>query len=637
MKLIQKDIKRLVIYFFYDADGVVDRYVPFMLENIKKNCAEICVVCNGKLTPEGRNEFLKITPQLLVRENKGFDVWAYKAGLEYYGWDKLAMYDEIVLMNFTVYGPLYPFSEMFESMNQRDVDFWGITKHYKIEFDPFGTTGLGYVPEHIQSYFIAIRRPMVNSYEFRTYWDNMGEICDYRDAVGKHEAIFTKKFTDYGFTSDVYIQTDDLRSYTNYPLMFEASELIKNRRCPVFKKKAYTNEYYEMITTSAGEDPSIAYRYIRDHLDYDLDMFWENILRTNNMADIKDRLHLNYVLSRDHVMDTTIQRKLKTALVMHLYYEDLIDSSMEYAASMPLDADIYFTVCTPSMKLLVQEAGEKLPHRNVQIIQIENRGRDVSALLIGAANVVNDYDLVCFCHDKKTSQNEPYTVGQSFAYKCLENTIGSRAYVQNVIDIFEKEPRLGMVMPPPPNHADFYGGVGGEWGPNYQNVLELSKELNINVDIDCEKEPIAPLGTMFWFRPKALKPLMSRRWRYEDFPKEPNAYDGTILHAIERIYGFVAQSQGYYEAWVMSDQFAALELTNYHFMLRELTKAIHGRQGYVSNFIGTAQYLWSLEQAQSRISRKMKLKCKIKKVMPEPIWNACKKVYRQMGKKRLHE
>jgi len=42
MKLDQKsDIKRLVIYFFFDADGIVDRYVPYMLEDVKKNCSEL--------------------------------------------------------------------------------------------------------------------------------------------------------------------------------------------------------------------------------------------------------------------------------------------------------------------------------------------------------------------------------------------------------------------------------------------------------------------------------------------------------------------------------------------------------------------------------------------------------------------
>ena len=58
----KKNIDRLVIYFFYDADGIVDRYVPCILEDIRKNCSELLVVCNGKLTPEGRSSNTRAPP-----------------------------------------------------------------------------------------------------------------------------------------------------------------------------------------------------------------------------------------------------------------------------------------------------------------------------------------------------------------------------------------------------------------------------------------------------------------------------------------------------------------------------------------------------------------------------------------------
>ena len=162
MKLNQKKrVRRLVIYFFYDADGIVDRYVPYMLEDISRSCTELFIVCNGKLTSEGRETFRKLTPHIFVRENTGFDVWAYKESLEHYGWDQLKEFDEVVMMNSTIMGPLYPFSEMFDEMNQRDVDFWGITKHHKYPSDPFHSISYGYIPEHVQSHFIAVRNSMV--------------------------------------------------------------------------------------------------------------------------------------------------------------------------------------------------------------------------------------------------------------------------------------------------------------------------------------------------------------------------------------------------------------------------------------------------------------------------------------------
>lgn len=630
-----RKINRLVIYFFYDKDGIVDRYVPYMLNDVKKNCSKLFVVCNGKLTKEGRQTLEAVTPHVMVRENKGFDVWAYKTAMEHFGWEKLAAYDELVLMNFTIYGPLYPLSEMFEEMNGRDLDFWGITKHYRIPFNPYNTPDMDEVPEHIQSSFICIRKKMLNSIEFHDYWDKMPPIENYADAVGKHEAIFTRTFNSFGFTSDVYVQTDDLEGYTFYPLMLKPKELIQNRKCPIFKKKMFSNEYYEYLEVSAGEAAVEAYRYISEHFDYDLDMVWENLLRTCNMADIKNRMHLNYVLSRNSIMYPQATRRQKTALFMHLYFDDLLESSMGYADTMPEDSDIYFTVCSEKMERLTQEASKVLAPRKVTIIRVENRGRDVSSLLIGAAPYVQQYDVACFAHDKKTTQNKPYTVGESFAYKCFENVLGSREYVRNVIDRFEQEPRLGMLMPPPPNHSCFYDGVGGEWTMNFEITKDLAEKLDIHVDIDKDKEPIAPLGTMFWFRPKALKPLFAKKWKFEDFPEEPNRIDGTILHGIERLYGYAAQSQGYYEAWCMSDSFAAIELTNLRFMLREQTKALHDYCGYYGGPLGMTAHIRSLPaNPEANLPLRLQVKRAIHRRIPNFIWVPLQKIYGLFGGKK---
>ena len=137
----KKDIKRLVIYFLYDKDGIVDRYVIYMLEAMKKNSSEIFVVSNGTLTDDSREALCSITPKanIMERANTGFDVGAYKDALSQYGWEKLEMFDEVILMNYTIFGPLYPFEDMFQEMNGKDVDFWGITKHHKVDFDVFGT------------------------------------------------------------------------------------------------------------------------------------------------------------------------------------------------------------------------------------------------------------------------------------------------------------------------------------------------------------------------------------------------------------------------------------------------------------------------------------------------------------------
>ena len=57
----KQEIKRLVVYFFYDKDGIVDDYIPYMLNDLNKSISELLVVCNGKLTSESREKLEKYT------------------------------------------------------------------------------------------------------------------------------------------------------------------------------------------------------------------------------------------------------------------------------------------------------------------------------------------------------------------------------------------------------------------------------------------------------------------------------------------------------------------------------------------------------------------------------------------------
>ena len=571
-------MRRIAIYFFYDRDGIVDKYVNYFLNDLKKNVERLIVVCNGKLTPQGRKEFQNFTNEIIVRENKGFDVWAYKEGIEYIGWDNLEKYDELLMINFTIMGPLYPFKEMFDKMDSRkELDFWGITKFHKFPDDPWGLIEYGYIPEHIQSHFIAVRKAMLTSYEFRKHWEKMRMIKTYFESVSYHESIFAKKFNDKNFKSDTYIDSEDLKDYTDHPIIDYPMEIIRDKRCPIIKRRSFFNPYDDYLTRNIGRSTIKAMKYIEENIDYDMDMMWENILRTQNMYDIKNILHLNYILSNDYKIEK-VEESPKVALFFHIYFEDLIEECYKYAQSMPEYADIYITTDKEKKKEKIEEIFLKLKNK-VDIKVIENRGRDVSAFLIPNRKEILKYDYACFAHDKKTKQLKPESKGEDFKYKCLENILGSRNFVENIIRLFIRNPRLGLLSPLLPNHADFYANLGREWGENYDETVRFLKSLDIeNIDIDLNKSPVAPYGTMFWFRPRAFKKLLTREWKYEDFPKEPNKIDGTMLHAVERAYPFIAQEAGYYSANVMNEEFGKIEITNLNFMLSQLNKTLYSNK-----------------------------------------------------------
>ena len=103
-------MKRLAIYLFYDHDGIVDDYIPYKLEKLKEFVQDIWFVSNSGLTVDSRKKIQHCTDYIMCRENVGFDVWGYKEAIEKIGFEKLAEYDEVILLNYTLFAPIFPFS-----------------------------------------------------------------------------------------------------------------------------------------------------------------------------------------------------------------------------------------------------------------------------------------------------------------------------------------------------------------------------------------------------------------------------------------------------------------------------------------------------------------------------------------------
>lgn len=633
MLIETQNAKRLAIYFFYDRRGVVDGYVPYFLNDLKKNVSEIMIVCNGKLDIAGK-EKLEQYGKVLVRENKGFDVWAYKTALETYGWDKLEEFDEVIMLNNTIMGPVYELSETFEKMDQKDLDFWGLTEYFKIKGDPFGYSPYGYLPDHIQSHWIACRRPLVSSKEFHDYWENMSMIEDYAQAVGKHESIFTKTFADMGYKWGVSVEMEDLRNYSGYPLMMCPKKLIKERRCPIFKKRSFFHMESDFLKNTTGEQTSELFDYLRYETNYDVNMIWDTLLPNYHQFDLVKNMNLVYILPTNQYNRELLEEQTKenkVALVMHLFFEDLLEESYHYVASMPQNSDIYLTTDTEKKKEAIEKVFAKLPCNKLEVRVIQNRGRDVSSLLVGVKDVIMQYDIVCFAHDKKTAQVKPGTMGASFAYKCFENTLSNKMYVANVINTFVNNPRMGILSPPEPNHGAFYPTIGFEWGPNFDITRKLARELGIRVPMNAVVSPVAPLGTMFWFRPKALKPLFDKDWDYKDFPPEPNKIDGTLLHAVERVYPFAAQQAGYYPAIGMTDKFAAIEYNNLRFYLRDFNNIVvnQGIGPYHDEMICAVNQVL-VQRGSIKAALKFRMKQKLRRILPEKLYKKCAKKWKRM-------
>lgn len=562
--LLKENPRRACIYFFFDKDGIVDRYVIEQLKDLKKNVEYLHCVINGRLTPEGRAAMKAVADEVYERENKGVDIGAYKAAINHIGWEKLSRYDELVLINSTCFGPVYPFKEVFDWAAKQDIEVWGLTCDTKAAWIS-GTKYLHYNKKNIfiQSYFYGIRRPLLGSQLLKDFFEEINDV-DYVHSGCYFEYAFPGYFEERGYKSAVYC---DIRDDYNYPLLHNPVRLLRECRMPLFKKRSFFHHYTDVLNNTAGEATARLVRFLTEETDYDMSLVWESVLRTQALSDIVRCAQLNRVLPADELV-SSVPGKLKTGLVFHAYYQDLFDEDVLYICNFPQEAEVLVTTDTEDKKTLLEEKLRQAG-RSGSVRVIENRGRDVSSLLVGAADFVSRCDLVCFAHEKKTSQIKPASVGRSWAYKLLENTMGSRDFVLNVINLFEKESCLGIAFPSPPNHSIYAASLGTGWSGNYENTVKLLNDFGIHVKTNVHALCVAPLGCCFWFRPAALNKLFAgahgKKWTFESFPEEPNDTDQTILHAIERSYAYFAQDAGYYPVYLYNDKYTEIELTNLEF------------------------------------------------------------------------
>ncbi|WP_294488359.1 rhamnan synthesis F family protein [uncultured Mailhella sp.] len=234
-------MNRLALYVFWEQHGNVHDHVVYYLRGLFEVAQDVAVIVNGALSEEGRKCLKGIGVDFFVRENRGIDFAAWKAGLAYVGWDKVRQYDELVLCNCSCYGPAYPFSEVFDRMEDRDCDFWGINRQPDLPNKLIGPDGNRFpMTEHIQSYFYVFRKRILQSEAFRLWWDNLVEARSYWEEIREHELKFSGYLEQAGFVGDTLMDFQKYRALAPSGDAWSACadvQLAEDRN-PLVKRKA---------------------------------------------------------------------------------------------------------------------------------------------------------------------------------------------------------------------------------------------------------------------------------------------------------------------------------------------------------------------------------------------------------------
>ena len=186
-----QQIKRALIFAHYDRDGVIDPHVQYALQCYREvvNCL-VVVSTSATALPESIAQYVD---HFISRPNKGYDFCSWKEGIELLGDSQ--QFDEIICCNDSVYGPLFDLAPVLESSCLAGVDLWGMvhsvqgTKQRKARESS----------NHLQSWFFGMRRNLIHSPVFDSFWKSITPLDKKNDVINAYEIGMTEKFREAGF------------------------------------------------------------------------------------------------------------------------------------------------------------------------------------------------------------------------------------------------------------------------------------------------------------------------------------------------------------------------------------------------------------------------------------------------------
>ena len=184
-------MNRVCIFAHYDKDNIIDDYVIYYLNALKKDFNKIIFVSDSDLPEKETEKLSSLCDYVQAYHHGEYDWGSYKFGYiiaKQNNW--LFDADELLLCNDSVYGPVFSLEPIFHKMSHDDCDFWGIFEN------KYGLS-VNVMEPHIQSWFILLKKNVLTSNLFDNFISSVRHLENKNDIIQEYEIGFTQKMSRY--------------------------------------------------------------------------------------------------------------------------------------------------------------------------------------------------------------------------------------------------------------------------------------------------------------------------------------------------------------------------------------------------------------------------------------------------------
>jgi len=179
---------RAIVLAHYDPDGRFDPYVRQSLAAYRSLADRLVVVSNSavRLPPD----LATLVDDFLPRPNEGYDFAAWRDGLSVL---RCGDHDEVICVNDSVYGPLFDLAPACDDARVANAGLWGMV------LSDQNTSRTGPRVPHLQSWFLGIRRAVLQSDAWAAFWREVVPLPSKRDVVERYEIGLSARMAAAGF------------------------------------------------------------------------------------------------------------------------------------------------------------------------------------------------------------------------------------------------------------------------------------------------------------------------------------------------------------------------------------------------------------------------------------------------------
>ena len=221
------DKKMVTVLASFSASGKIEDFQIYLLKGLQKISDYIVIVSDNPVYEEELTKIDEICNHCIFLRHGEYDFGSYKYGYNYLIENKILENDDnLLFINDSNYGPVYPFENVIDDFKSKQCDFYGLTygNNYNLEF--------------LQSFFYIFKPNVYNSTIFKDFISSVKKQLAQAWVALEYEYTFTNILEQGHFSYTSYIPKTFMSDINKAIPTKYGYTLMNDFKYPLVKRKA---------------------------------------------------------------------------------------------------------------------------------------------------------------------------------------------------------------------------------------------------------------------------------------------------------------------------------------------------------------------------------------------------------------